>query len=54
MRCVRLHAYYALILLSDEVFVVLLKLLEEPISKPSHLRSEEDKVAIELVLTLVK
>lgn len=40
-------------LTTDELFVVLLKYLEEPLSKPSHNRSEEDKIVIESILTLI-
>ena len=40
-------------LVQDHVFVVLLKYIEEPLSRASHQRTEEDKVVIELILTLV-
>ena len=40
-------------LTNKNVFVVLLKYLEEPLSKPSNQRSEEDKVVIESILTLI-
>jgi hypothetical protein len=39
---------------AENVFVVLLKYLEEPLSKPSHQRSDEDKVLIESILTLIE
>ena len=40
-------------LANEDLFVVLLKFLEEPLSKRSDKRSDEDKVVIESVLTLI-
>ncbi|CAM9464984.1 unnamed protein product, partial [Ectocarpus fasciculatus] len=40
-------------LVNEDLFVVLLNYLEEPLSKPSHQRSEEDKIVIESILTLI-
>lgn len=47
------HISFKEALVSDELFVVLLKYLEEPLSKPSHKRSEDDKIVIESILTLI-